>query len=266
MKLRLVPLLCALAIVGCGTTQRQAQIPIAVPFAGTWHQAGTTPDAPAGFLAIAGDRLLFNLDGLPRGAVDIAQNDTDAGLRSGRVVCADGRILYLAVGDSLTTRESDDGRLLTPTSHLDVHVFAAGAGAGDQPQKVLRLWPSSALAVAALPAPSRVTASPMVAAPAQATPMVGSAADQRFADSLVRLDDPYLASIADRLSRARTNGRGTAEFDDLWRRSTLPLHGEVLHDLDAARQGDRAALGRADRRLTALDAADRAYATWRDQR
>lgn len=266
MNIRLVPLLCAVVIAGCGTTQRQAQAPISAPFTGTWHQTGATADTPVGFLALAGDRLLFNLDGLPRGAVDIARNETDPGLRSGRVVCADGRILYLAIGDSLTARESGEDRLLTPTNHLDVHVFAAGSGAGDQPQKVLRLWPSAALAVAALPAALRVNEAPVATSTVHvARPAEGSPADQRFATSLAGLDDPFLDSVGERLTRARGEGRPTPELDALWRRTTRILHGEVLHDLDAARRGERTALGRADERLADLATADRAYDAWRDQ-
>lgn len=264
MSLRLIPLLAVLAFAGCGTGQRQAGA-LGTPFAGTWHLASTTsPDAPAGFLALDGERVLFNLDGLPRGAVAISANDTDAGLRSGRVVCADGRILYLAVGDSLTVRDTTDGRVLAPTPHLDVHVFAPGAGAGDQPQKVLRLWPSTALAVAALrdrqPAPAAAAPVAVASGTGNTTPH-----DQRFIGTLERLRDPYLAGLALRLSGARQDGLDQGDLDVLYRRSTQVVRSEVLRDLDAARRGEAMALTRADQTLADLAIADRAYATWRDR-
>jgi hypothetical protein len=264
---RLLPLFCALALAGCGSTPRQSAA-VGTPFTGTWHQAATTAaNEPLGFLAIADDRVLFNLDGLPRGTVEISTNDTNAGLRSGRLVCADGRILYLAVGDSLATRESADGRLLTPTMHLDVHVFAAGAGAGDAPQKVLRLWPSAALAIAALPLPERtVAAAPAPTAAALPAKPTGSPADQRFAASLERLADPFLANIAERLTLARADGLPAAELDAIYRRTTAVVRGEILRDLDSARSGDRTALARADSRLDQISEADRAYLEWQDRR
>lgn len=212
-----------------------------------------------GFLAIDGARLVFNLDGLPRGSVAISSNDTDAGLRSGRLECVDGRVVYVAVGDSLVTRESADGRLLTPSQHLDVHIFAAGAGAGDQPLKVLRLWPSAALAVAALPIahPVPVTNSTAV------NTTVGSPADQRLTALFAQLDDPFLLVVADRLTAARAEGKPVTACDVLYRRSTQAVRSDVLRDLDAARRGDRSALGRADDRITGLAEADRAYHEWR---
>ncbi len=267
MSARLLPLLCALALAGCGSTQRQSAA-VGTPFTGTWHQASTAAaNEPHGFLAIDDARVLFNLDGLPRGTVEISTNDTNAGLRSGRLVCADGRILYLAVGDSLATREAAEGRLLTPTVHLDVHVFAAGAGAGDAPQKVLRLWPSSALAIAALPLPERpVVVAPTPTAVALPTKTAGSPADQRFAATLERLADPFLANIAEHLTVARADGRSATELDAIYRRTTAVVRGEILRDLDSARSGDRTALARADHRLDQISEADRAYLEWQDRR
>jgi hypothetical protein len=258
VSVRLIPLLVTIALVGCGSTQRQSSM--AAPFTGTWHQASATVTTePLGFLAIDGSRLVFNLDGLPRGTVAISGNDTDAGLRSGRLQCADGRVLYLAVGDSLTTRDSAEGRLLTPTLHLDVHVFAPGAGAGDQPLKVLRLWPSAALAVAALPvahpAPATTTAT--------VTTVVGSLMDQRLAELFARLDDSFLVVVAERLTAARAEGKPVTALDALYRRSTQAVRGDVLRELDASRRGDRTALVRADDRIDALAEADRAYDDWR---
>lgn len=262
MSVRLLPLLCAIALAGCSSTQRQAAV--GAPFTGTWHQASAAPSAePSGFLAIDGEQLLFNLDGLPRGLVTISDNRTDAGLRSGRLVCADGRILYVAVGDSLTTRDSTEGRLITSTLHLDVHVFAPGAGPGDTPQKVLRLWPSAALAVAALPLPER----PATIAAAPATRPVdattSSPVDRRFAAQLEQLGDPFLANIAERLTGARADGLPPAELDQLYRRTTSVVRAEVLRDLDSARRGDNRALTRADARLEQLATADSAYGEWR---
>lgn len=238
---------------------------MAAPFTGTWHQTSTGAAAsatePLGFLAIDSSRMVFNLDGLPRGTVAITDNDTDAGLRSGRLECADGRVLYVAVGDSLTTRDSAEGRLLTPTLHLDVHVFAPGAGAGDQPLKVLRLWPSAALAVAALPA-----APPSSVSPAVTTAEIeGSPADRQLTAAFARLDDPYFNLVADRLTGARNTGTSAIEVEALYRRSTLVVRGAVLRDFDAARRGDRSALVRADSQIDELAEADRAYDDWRSR-
>lgn len=267
MSVRLLPLMCALALAGCGSTTSRQQTAVKTPFTGTWHQAslGATGE-PLGFLAIADDRILFNLDGLQRGVVAISDNGTDAGLRSGRLVCADGRILYLAVGDSLTTREAAEGRLLTPTLHLDVHVFAPGAGAGDMPQKVLRLWPSAALAVAALPLSERPVTVTTTAAPEMAPVVHGSPADRRLVATISRMADPFLANIAQRLTGARADGVGTSELDSIYRRTTTVVRSEILRDLDSARRGDRTALARADGRLDQLSEADRAYREWQDQR
>lgn len=267
MSVRLLPLLCALAFAGCGSTTSRQQAAVTTPFTGTWHQAplGATGE-PLGFLAIADDRVLFNLDGLPRGAVAISDNDTDAGLRSGRLVCADGRILYLAVGDSLTTREAAEGRLLTPSLHLDVHVFAPGAGAGDTPQKVLRLWPSAALAVAALPLSERPATTAPAPAPQVAPVAHGSPADRHLVATFSRIADPFLANIAERLTGARADGLGSTELDSLYRRTTTVVRSEILRDLDSARRGDRNALVRADVHLEQLSEADRAYHEWQDRR
>lgn len=268
MSVRLLPLLCALALAGCGSTTSRQQAAVTTPFTGTWHQAspGSTGE-PLGFLAIADGRVLFNLDGLPRGAVAISDNDTDAGLRSGRLVCADGRILYLAVGDSLTTREAAEGRLLTPTLHLDVHVFAPGAGTGDTPQKVLRLWPSAALAVAALPLSERPAMVATAVAPAPQDPVTrGSPADRRLVATFSRMADPFLANIAERLTGARADGMGSTELDNIYRRTTTVVRSEILRDLDSARRGDRNALAHADGRMGQLSEADRAYHEWQDHR
>jgi hypothetical protein len=249
-----------------------------MPFTGTWHQAplGAEQAVPVGFLGIDADHVLFNLDGLPRGSVAIAQNDTDAGLRSGRLVCADGRVLYVAVGDSLTTRESDEGQLLTPTVHLDVHVFAPGAGPGDAPQRVLRLWPSAALAVATLPTRPRTMAAttpavapaPVVAAaPAVAptTAMVAPVApvDQRFVSELSAVNDPLLRTLSATMVGARQDGMTATDLDALFRRCTLLVRSDLVRDLDAARRGERAALSRADQRIQDLTRADHAYQDWR---
>ena len=307
MSIRLLPLLCAMALAGCGSTHRHAAV--TTPFTGTWHQASAAHSSahssahstahaaePLGFLAISDKQVLFNLDGLPRGLVAISDNGTDAGLRSGRLTCDDGRILYVAVGDSLTTRDTADGRLLTPTLHLDVHIFAPGAGAGDAPQKVLRLWPSAALAVASLPLLERpaavapVAAAPVAAAPVAVAPVAvapvavapaaaarapdvapGSPVDRRFAAMLVHLGDPFLASIADRLIGARSDGLPLTDLDQLYRRATTVVRNEILRDLDSARRGDslgdslgeKSALTRVDARLAQLATADSAYGEWR---
>jgi len=261
VSVRLIPLLLAVTLAGCGSSQRQP--PVAAPFTGTWHQAAVeSTTEPLGFLAIDGSRLVFNLDGLPRGTVAISSNDTDAGLRSGRLACADGRVLYVAVGDSLMTRDSTAGRLLTPTLHLDVHVFAPGAGPGDQALKVLRLWPSAALAVAALPVAHPVPG-PTTTTAATVTAITGSPADQRLTAAFARLDDPFLVVVAERLTGARADGKAVTMIDALYHQSTQVVRGDVLRDLDAARRGDRTALERADGRITALAEANRAYDDWR---
>lgn len=266
MSLRLLPLLGALALAGCGSTARHQAV--TTPFTGTWHQASATHSAapaaePLGFLAINDAAVLFNLDGLPRGLVAISDNGTDAGLRSGRLTCADGRILYIAVGDSLTTRDSAEGRLLTPTLHLDVHVFAPGAGASDAPQKVLRLWPSAALAVASLPLLERLATVAAIPATRVTEVVPGSPADHRFAALLEHLGDPFLATIAERLTGARADGLPVTDLDQIYRRTTSVVRAEVLRDLDSARRGDSSALTRADARLGQLVTADSAYGEWR---
>lgn len=265
---RVLPLILSLAFAGCtATAQRQA---VAMPFTGTWHQppTGTANDLPVGFLGIDGDQVLFNLDGLPRGMVAIAENQTNAALRSGRLICADGRVLYLAIGDSLTVKETDDGRLLTPTVHLDVQLFANGAGPGDAPQRVVRLWPAAALAVAALPtktAPAMAATTGTQAAQTPHTNLMASplsARDQRFQRELATLQHPFLRALPATLQLANNDGRPTAEITSLYRRCTLIVRGDVVRDLDAARYGDRAALSRADHQLSELTRADQAYQDW----
>jgi hypothetical protein len=255
-------LILPLLFAGCAgdATVRSAPVaPLGSPFTGTWHQTPAAAQTPTGFLALDAGRVVFNLDGQARGPVAITANETDAGLRSGRVVCADGRILFLAVGDSLTTRESADGRLLAPTPHLDVQVFAAGAGPAAEPQHRLRLWPAAALAVAMLPASVARPAAPQ-APTAVALPPQDQQLHAAFGN------DPWLATVAARLTQARADGRTPEELDLLYRRSVQVLRGEVVRDLDAGRRGDRSALARADERLADLSRADTAYATWRSRR
>jgi hypothetical protein len=258
VSVRLIPLMLSIAFAGCGATARQA--PVAAPFTGTWHQSSAASTTePQGFLAIDSSRLVFNLDGLPRGTVAISGNETDAGLRSGRLECADGRVLYVAVGDSLTTRDSTEGRLLTQTLHLDVHVFAPGAGPGDQPLKILRLWPSAALAVAALP----LAPAPVPAITKAITVPTGSPADQRLKAAFAQVEEPFLIVVADHLTEARFAGQSSAAIDAFYRRSTQALRGNVLRDLEAARAGDRGSLMHADGGIESLAEADRAYEDWR---
>ncbi len=263
MNVRLIPtLIAAAALAGCSSTA--ARQPVSMPFTGTWHQEPATEShAPAGFLAIDSERVIFNLDGQPRGQVSITTNETDPALRSGRLVCADGRTLFLAVGDSITDQVSGDRRVLTPSRHLDVHCFAPGAKPTDAPQATLRLWPSATLAVTAYahqmpPTPS--TPSAFIPA-ATAHPV-----DRRFTDAVAATRDPFLTTVAAQITAARADGVDAAGLDALYQRCTVVVRSDILRDLDAARRGDQTALPRADRRLSDLASADDAYDHWRSQR
>jgi hypothetical protein len=262
VNVRALSLLLALAFAGCtATAQRNA---VAMPFTGTWHQrpTGEVNDRPVGFLGIDDHQVVFNLEGMPRGMVAISQNETNAGLRSGRLICADGRILYLAVGDSLTVKETDEGRLLTPSLHLDVQIFAQGAGPGDDPQRVLRLWPSAALAIAALPTKAAGPAREQTTAPTPIPTTAGTIHDQRFQHALSSLHHPFLRALPSTLQMASRDGLSTDEIDSLFRRHTQVVRNDVVRDLDAARRGDATALSRADQHLNDLNRVDRAYQDW----
>lgn len=261
MPVRLLPILvAAVTLAGCSSTT--ARQPVGMPFTGTWHQApAAAATTPAGFLAIDREQILFNLDGLPRGAVAITSNETDPGLRSGRLVCADGRTLFIAVGESLAEQAAGEDRWLTPALHLDVHCFAAGAGATDAPQATLRLWPSAALAGTAI---GRLAP----AAPAPVAPPAGAIlpADRRFSEAVAATRDAFLGTVAVQLIVARAAGLAGADLDALYRRCTVVVRGDILRELEASRLGDASALPRADRRLDDLACTDHAYDQWRSQR
>ncbi len=265
MKVPLFPLLVAAATLTAtlaGCSAGAARSPVTMPFTGTWHQEPTGESSgPAGFLAIDGERILFNLDGQPRGPVAIISNETTSTLRSGRLICADGRMLFLAVGDSIREQGVAGERLLTSTPHLDVHCFSAGAGPNDAPQATMRLWPSSALAVTAF-ARLAVPAADARATTTSAVPP----ADRRFTGTVAITGDPALIALAVQMTSARADGLDGRAIDGLYQRGTVVVRADILRDLEAGRTGDRSALGRADRRISDLASVDDAYDDWRSQR
>ena len=136
----------SLLLFGC-TAERSASV--STPFIGTWYlRSSLDADQPAGFIAISGQQIIFNVDGLTRGVMAINTNETDPSLRSGRIVGADGCTLFLGLGESLLEQQTDDVRLLSSNIHLDVYYFSPGAVPSGKPQLVVRLWPSAALATA----------------------------------------------------------------------------------------------------------------------
>lgn len=263
MHVRLLPtIIAAAALAGCTSTA--ARQPVTMPFTGTWHQEPAAEShAPAGFLAIDSASVMFNLDGLPRGQIAITTNETDPGLRSGRLVCADGRTLFLAVGDSISDQVSGDQRVVTSALHLDVHCFSAGAKPTDAPQATLRLWSSATLAVTAYGHQTTAASAALAASTASAAV---HPADRHFTEAVATTHDLFLVTLARQITAARADGLHAADLDALYQRCTVVMRGEVLRDLDAARQGDRSALTRADRRLSDLACADDAYDHWRSQR
>jgi hypothetical protein len=258
VTLRFLPIIfAAVTVGGCATaTIRQ---PVATPFAGTWYQMPKENNRePSGFLAISDDRLLFNLDGLPRGSISIAHNDTDVGLRSGRLIGADGRVLYIAVAETISEQQAGNQRLYVPTVHLDVHWFALGAGPSDQPTAVLRLWPSTALA--ALSVPSAITI-PLSSMPVEKI----SSAEHHFVEVAQSTLNGCLAAVAAQLVSARYAGKNDRDLDALYQRSINVVRSDIVDELEAARLGDNHALTRADQQLNDLANVDSAFHQWRSQ-
>lgn len=265
MTLRLLPIFFAAVTIG-GCTTAAVRKPVATPFAGTWYQMPKeNVHEPSGFLAISQDHLLFNLNGLPRGSISIANNDTDVGLRSGRLIGTDGRVLYVAVAETISEQQAGKLRVLAPTTHLDVHWFPMGAGPSDQPTAVLRLWPASALA--ALSVQSATLTSPSSTATAtSATTAVGvDSAERNFAEVAKSTLNGYLATIATQLISARHAGKNNSALDVVYLRETNAIRSDIVTELEAARRGDSQALIRADQQLVDLATVDNAFHQWRSQ-
>lgn len=262
MTLRLLPIFFAAVTMG-GCTTAAVRKPVATPFAGTWYQMPKeNVHEPSGFLAIGQDHLLFNLNGLPRGSITIANNDTDVGVRSGRLIGTDGRVLYVAVAETISEQQAGNQRVLEPTTHLDVHWFPVGAGPSDQPTAVLRLWPASALA--ALSVQSATLPSPSPAASA-VTAMGVDLAEHNFAEVARSTLNGYLATIATQLISARHAGKNNSALDVVYLRETNAVRSDIVTELEAARQGDNQALIRADQQLVDLATVDNAFHQWRSQ-
>lgn len=270
MTLRLLPIfLTAVTIGGCATaTVRQ---PVTTPFAGTWYQMPKEIiDEPSGFLAIGQDHLLFNLNGLPRGSISIANNDTDVGLQSGRLIGTDGRVLYVAVAETISEQPTGNQRVFAPTTHLDVHWFSVGAGPSDQPMAVLRLWPASALAALSAHSATSLSSSlssTFFASPsATATTAIGvDSAEHHFVEVAKYLLNGYLANIATQLISARHAGKNNSALDLAYHRQTNAVRSDIVTELEAAYRGDSQALIRADHQLADLATVDNAFHQWRNQ-
>jgi hypothetical protein len=268
---RLLPIFIAsMTLGGCAASAVRApevrqSVTVAVPFTGTWFQVPKENDrGPSGFLAIDHDRLLFNLDGLPRGSIAITENDTDAGLRSGRLICADGRVLYIAVGETITEQQAGNQRIYSPTVHLDLHLFPNGSAPTDQPIAILRLWPSTALAALSIhssannQAPNFETLSP----PAKSL----DSADHRFIDVVKATRNGFLNTVVAQIISARSEGESINNLNSLYHRCTNLVRSDIVRELDAARLGDANALSRADQQSDDLHKMDTAFSAWRSQR
>ena len=267
--LRLLPIFfTAITLGGCSAAR--VQQPVAMPFTGTWHQIPKENNRdPSGFLAIDHHRLLFNLDGFPRGTMTIADNDTDAGLRSGRLIGDDGRVLYVAVGETITEQQAGNQRVYTATLHLDVHWFALGAGPTDKPIAVMRLWPSTALASLAIHPtmtnPAATATTPEL--PIQTLSPTNSLtpADRHFVAVVKTTRNGYLNAVVTQIISARSEGENISHLDSLYHRCANVLRSDIVRELDAARLGDTGALLRADQQSNDLMNVDHAFHQWRSQ-
>ena len=263
---RLLPILIAtMTVGGCGSATVRQPVAVAVPFAGTWHQMPKENDrGPSGFLAIDHDRILFNLDGLPRGSIAITENDTDAGLRSGRLICADGRVLYIAVGESITEQQAGNQRVYSPTVHLDLHLFPNGANPTDQPLATLRLWPSTALAALSIHSSAMNSTATLetLSPPAKSL----GPADHRFIDVVKTTRNGFLNTVVAHLISARSEGENQNDVNSLYYRCANLMRSDIVRELDAARLGDASALSRADQQSDDLHKIDTAFVEWRSQR
>ena len=250
---------------GCATSAVRQPVAIVVPFIGTWYQIPKENNpGPSGFLAIDHDRLLFNLDGLPRGSIAITENDTDVGLRSGRLICADGRVLYLAVREAVTEQQAGNQRIYSPTVHLDLHLFPNGASPTDQPTATLRLWPSTALAALSIPSSAKSQALPSgtLSLPAKSL----DSADHRFTEVVKTARNGFLNTVVAQMISARSEGENNNNLNSLYHRCINLVRSDIVRELDAARLGDASAISRADQQSDDLHKMDTAFAEWRSQR
>lgn len=265
MNLRLLPFFFA-AVTFSSCTTAAMRKPVATPFAGTWYQMPKeNVHEPSGFLAIGQDHLLFNLNGLPRGSISIANNDTDVGLRSGRLIGTDGRVLYVAVVDTISEQQAGNQRVFAPTTHLDVHWFSVEAGPSDQPMAVLRLWPASALAALSVQSASLTSSSSSATTTRATTTVRDDSAERNFADVAKSTLNGYLATIAMQLISARHAGKNNSTLDVAYLRETNAIRSDIVTELEAARRGDSQALIRADQQLVDLATVDNAFHQWRSQ-
>ena len=273
-RITLIAAAAAAMLTGCG--ENRSATALAAPFTGTWMQvagasSAATPESTSsiGFVSLGTDRVTANMSGGERGVFAITENLSDPGLRAGRLRLEDGSELFLCAGQGFVDLPLDDGRLLAPTSWLDVRWIRR-----DGRETNLRLWSSDALAAADLAkrAPARhapVTA-PIAASVAASVPLAGIAQgespadprDRRFSDSARNSGDRFIALAARELVAARTGGSDERGLAGIFARMSVASRSELLTLLTTARDGHSEALAEADRLQAGLQRFDQAFSEW----
>lgn len=258
----------ATVLTGCGENRTA----LAAPFAGTWIQvagaaSASTPEdtSSLGFVSFGADRVTASMSAGERGVFAITENLSDPGLRSGRLRLEDGSELFLCAGQGYVDLALKDGRLLAPTSWLDLRWIRR-----DGRETNLRLWSSEALAAMDLAKRSPVQRAPAVttiAVPNQPAPIPASEPsadprDRRFADSAKASGDRFITLAARELVAARSGGTDERGLAGIFSRMSVANRGELLALLTAARDGQDGALAEADRLQAGLNRFDQAFSEW----
>jgi len=225
-----------------------ARLPVA------WHGTWTSADGGA-FLAIADDRAVVNLPGLPRRAARVTAVVVVAGAAA--VTLDDGATLVLAVGRATGERTLGDITLAADRAVLDVGIAAAGASA------TVRLWgdgqttwlPVASAAIVGIPLAARAPGSGV------------SSPDDRLLAAVDAAAEPLLAAAAqDVLAHAR-RGAGSADLDAVWAEHARQVRLAALERLESLAASPAAdGLAEADRLVLALAKCSEAYAAWRAER
>lgn len=260
----------ASVLTGCG----ESRTALAAPFAGTWIQvagaaSASTPEdtSSLGFVSFGADRVTASMSGGERGVFAITENLSDPGLRAGRLRLEDGSELFLCAGQGYVDLTLKDGRLLAPTSWLDLRWIRR-----DGRETNLRLWSSEALAAVDLAKRSPVLRAPTVTTvavpnqpapvPAPASESSGDPRDRRFADSANSSGDRFITLAARELVAARCGGADERGLAGIFSRMSIASRGELLALLTAARDGQGGALAEADRLQAGLNRFDQAFSEW----
>lgn len=254
-------LAAAALITGCSESR-----PLAAPFTGTWHQVagtagGSTPNDTrrVGFVAFGAERVTTSMTGGEHSVLAISENLSDPGLRAGRLRLEDGSEMFISAGQGYVDLALADGRLLAPSTWLDVHWIRAGGR-----ETTMRLWSDEALAAVDLAkrTPPRVV---VAAAPAlQEAPRSseGNPRDQRFIDNAAASGEQVLTQAARELVSARTGGASESRLAGILARISITERLELLALMTAARDGQNGALADADRLQTGLTHFDQAFGEW----